>query len=110
MPDKDETVKQIRAELAANRAKLAAATTEAFEALKPANIARNSAEQIKTFAKTEVNAAFGQFRNPDGSFNLNRAVMIGGALVGVVAVLVTVKSATRQRRALPSQVRRELER
>ncbi|HMR13697.1 MAG TPA: hypothetical protein PKE42_08190 [Arachnia sp.] len=62
----NRTVEQIRADLAANRAKLVDATTETVEALKPQNIARESVSQAKQFARTEFDNATSQFRDESG--------------------------------------------
>lgn len=110
MPKNEETIKKLRESLAADRAKLAGATAQAFEAAKPANIARNSADQVKNFAKTEFQTAIGQFREEDGRLKLNRLLMIGGAVLGVVVLAVSVNSIANRRTLSAAQLRKELTR
>ncbi|MDO5676486.1 MAG: DUF3618 domain-containing protein [Propionibacteriaceae bacterium] len=103
------TVDEIRVDLAANRAKLANATSEAVEAMKPQNIARESAEQVKQFAKTEFEAATSQFKDEHGGWRTDRLLMIGGAVLGAVVFFMAVSSVA-NRRTLATQTRRALER
>lgn len=102
------SVDEIRVDLAANRAKLANATSEAVESMKPKNIARESAEQVKQFAKTEFEAATSQFRDETGGWRRDRLLMIGGAVLGAVVFFVAVSSVA-NRRTLATQARRALE-
>lgn len=102
------TVDEIRVDLAANRAKLANAASEAVESMKPKNIARESAAQVKQFAKTEFDAATSQFKDESGAWRTDRLLMIGGAIVGAVVFFVAVSSVA-NRRVLTTQTRRALE-
>lgn len=103
------SVDEIRADLAANRAKLADAASEAVESMKPKNIARESAQQVKQFAKTEFDAATSQFRDETGAWRRDRLLMIGGAVLGAVVFFATVSSVA-NRRTVAAQARRALER
>lgn len=106
----ERSIDEIRAEMAANRFKLASATSEAFDSIRPSTLARNSVNGAKNFVKAEVNTAFGHFRRPDGSLRVDRLLMIGGAVVGAVALVVTLNAVGNRRLALTAQVRGELER
>ena len=103
------SVDEIRVDLAANRAKLADATSEAVEAMKPKNIARESSEQVKQFARAEFDAATSQFKDEQGAWRTDRLLMIGGAIVGAVVFFVAVSSVA-NRRSIAAQQRRALER
>ena len=103
------TVDEIRVDLAANRAKMASATSEAIDALKPANIARESVNQVKQFAATEFKAAQGQFRNEDGSWRTDRLLVIGGAIVGAIVFVATINSIANHR-SIGARTRRAIER
>lgn len=102
------TVDEIRVDLAANRAKLANATSEAVESMKPKNIAKESAQQVKQFAKTEFEHATSQFKDETGGWRRDRLLMIGGAVLGAVVFFVAV-SQVASRRTLATQARRALE-
>ncbi len=104
----DRSVDEIRADVKASREKLASVTGEAFEAIKPANMARAGAEQVKAFAKTEITTIFGHFRHPDGSLRLDRILMVGGAIAGALVLTASVRNIG-ARRALTQQVRKEIE-
>lgn len=102
------SVDEIRVDLAANRAKLANATSEAVESLKPKNIAKESAEQVKQFAKAEFDAATTPLKDESGSWRMDRLLMIGGAIVGAVVFYVAVSSVANHR-AVSAHTRRALE-
>ncbi|WP_040281685.1 DUF3618 domain-containing protein [Tessaracoccus massiliensis] len=102
------SVDEIRVDLAANRAKLANATSEAVEAMKPKNIAKESAEQVKQFAKAEFDAATSSFKDEDGAWRSDRLMLIGGAIVGAVVFLVAVNSIAKHR-TIAAHSRRAIE-
>ncbi|MBB1484466.1 DUF3618 domain-containing protein [Tessaracoccus sp. MC1865] len=102
------SVDEIRVDLAANRAKLANATSEAVESMKPKNIARESVSQVKEFAKTEFETATSSFKDESGAWRTDRLLMIGGAVVGAVVFFMAVSSVA-NRRSLASQARRAIE-
>ncbi|GAA4899335.1 hypothetical protein GCM10025789_16910 [Tessaracoccus lubricantis] len=102
------SVDEIRVDLAANRAKLANATSEAVESMKPKNIAKESVAQVKQFAKTEFEAATTSFKDEHGAWRTDRLLMIGGAVVGAVVFFMAVSSVA-NRRTLASQARRAIE-
>lgn len=103
------SVDDIRADLAANRAKLADATAEAMDAVKPQNIARESVSQVKQFAKAEFDAATTPLRDERGAWRADKLLLIGGAVLGVVVFAVTLSSIA-NRRTVAASSRRALER
>ncbi len=104
----NRTVEQIRADLAANRAKLVDATNEAVEALKPQNIARESVAQAKQFARSEFDNATSQFRDEKGGWRRDKLLLIGGAVLGAVVFAVTLSRVANQRQ-LNTAARKALE-
>lgn len=104
----NRSVEQIRADLAANRAKLSDATADLVESMKPANLAREGVEQVKQFVKTEFDSVTSPLRDEDGGWDLNKLLIVGGAVLGVIAFAVTLNSVA-NRRVLTTAQRRALE-
>lgn len=104
----NRSVEQIRADLAANRAKMSDATADAVESMKPANLAREGVEQVKQFVKTEFDSVTSPLRDEDGGWDLNKLLIVGGAVLGVIAFAVTLNSVA-NRRVLTTAQRRALE-
>ncbi len=104
----NRSVEQIRADLAANRAKLSDATADVVESMKPANLAREGVDQVKQFAKTEFDSVTAPLRDEDGGWDLNKLLIVGGAVLGVIAFAVTLNSVA-NRRVLTTAQRRALE-
>lgn len=105
----NRSVEQIRAELAANREKIVDATNEVIEAVKPQNIAREGIEQAKQFAKAEFESVTSPLRDEEGAWHLDKLLIAGGAVLGVIIFAVTLNSVakhrvitTAQRRAIES--------
>ena len=104
----NRSVEQIRADLAASRAKLSDATADLVESMKPANLAREGVEQVKQFVKTEFDSVTSPLRDEDGGWDLNKLLIVGGAVLGVIAFAVTLNSVA-NRRVLTTAQRRALE-
>ena len=104
----NRSVEQIRADLAANRAKMSDATADAVESMNPANLAREGVDQVKQFAKTEFDSVTAPLRDEDGGWDLNKLLIVGGAVLGVIAFAVTLNSVA-NRRVLTTAQRRALE-
>lgn len=102
----ERTVEDIRAEMAGTRAKLRASVADLTESVKPRNILRKGADEVKDFARTEYADIRSQFVEPDGSLRTKRVLAIAGAVVGVVAFAVTV-NALAGRRAVRAPERRK---
>ena len=107
MANNGRSIDEIRADLAANRAKLGDATAEAIESIKPRNIAKKGVDEVKTFASAEIGAAKAQFLDDEGSLRTDRLMMIGGAVLGLVAVFVTL-NVLANKRAVTFRARKEL--
>ncbi|MHA6511263.1 DUF3618 domain-containing protein [Tessaracoccus sp. Z1128] len=104
------SVDEIRADVAAARAKLAQATSDAVESVKPQNIARAGVEQVKGFAKAEFDAAASQVRDEEGGWRTDRLMAIGGALLGLVVFAVTINTIAKRRTSLEARARRAITR
>lgn len=107
MANSGRSIDEIRADLAANRAKLGEATAEAVESMKPKNIAKKGVEEVKTFASAEIGAAKAQFVDDEGGWRTDRLLMIGGAVLGVVAALVAL-NVVANKRAVTSRAKKEV--
>ena len=110
MSNGSRTVDEIRADLAAARAKLAQATSDAVEAVKPQNIARAGVDQAKQFAKAEFDAVASQVRDEEGGWRTDRLIAIGGAVLGLVVFAVTINSIANRRTSVEARARRALTR
>lgn len=102
------SVDDIRADLAASRAKLAKAASDAVESAKPQNIARAGVEEVKQFAKTEFDAVTAQVRDEDGRWRTDRLLVVGGAILGIVVFAVTVNSIANRRVSVEARARRAI--
>lgn len=102
------SVEEIRADLAASRAKLAQAASDAVEAAKPRNIARAGVQEVKQFAKTEFDSVKAQMRNEEGGWRTDRLLAIGGAVVGLVVFAITVNSIANHRTSVEARTRRAI--
>ena len=103
-------VQQLRADLAANRARLVGATNDVAEAIKPQNIAKESVAQVKQFAKAEFESVASQVRDDEGGWRTDRLIAIGGAVLGIVVFVVTINTIANRRTSLEARTRRALTR
>ena len=110
MSNGSRSVDEIRADLAAARAKLAQATSDAVESVKPQNIARAGVEQAKQFAKAEFESVASQVRDEEGGWRTDRLIAIGGAVLGLVVFVVTINTIANRRTSLEASTRRALTR
>lgn len=104
----NRSVEQIRAELASNRETVVDATYEVIEALKPQNIAREGLDQAKQFAKSEFESVTSPLRDEQGGWHLNKLLIAGGAVLGVIVFAVTLNSVAKHR-VITSAHRRAIE-
>ena len=107
MADKGRSIDEIRADLAANRVTLGDAVGEGIESVKPKNIAKKGIQEVKTFAETEFGSAKAQFVDDEGGWRTDRLLMIGGAVLGVVAALVAL-NVVANKRAVTSRAKKEV--
>ncbi|WGT46429.1 DUF3618 domain-containing protein [Tessaracoccus lacteus] len=103
-------VQQLRADLAANRARLVGATNEVAEAIKPQNIAKESVAQVKQFAKAEFDTATSSLRDERGQWNYEKLLVVGGAVVGAVVFFATLNSVAKRRAVSVAARRAAIER
>ena len=104
----ERSVEEMRADLAKNRAKMTGAIGDGKEAIRPQNIAREGIEQVKTFAKTEFDTATASLRDERGGWKLDKLLLVGGAVVGVIVFAVTLNQVA-TRRSLASAARKAIE-
>lgn len=102
------SVEQIRADLASNRTRVFEATSDVVESLKPQNIAREGAEQVKQFAKAEFESVTTPLRDEKGGWKLDKLLIAGGAVLGVIVFAVTLDSFAKHR-VLAGAQRRAIE-
>ncbi|MEZ5085344.1 MAG: DUF3618 domain-containing protein [Tessaracoccus sp.] len=108
MADKQRTIEEIRAEMAANRVNVGVSAAQLREAVNPKNIAKSGIEDAKQFVKAEYDAAKAQFVEADGGVNIKRVLIIGGAVLGAVVFFATLNSIS-HRRQLANVSKRALE-
>lgn len=101
------SVADIQADLARNREKITAAVGDIAEEMRPGNIAKRGLQQAKGFAAAEFNAAKAQFKDENG-WRMDRVLAVGGAVLGVVVFVVTLKSIA-DRRSVEARVLKALE-
>lgn len=103
------TTDQIKSDLAANRAKLTLSVEELVDEMQPKNVAKRAADEAKTFVTGEIKDLKSQFKDENG-WRTDRLVAVGGAVVGAVVFVLTVRGVVgaSRRRALRAAVRKEL--
>lgn len=107
---KSRTVEEIQADLATNRARMAASFGDFIEEVKPKNVAKRGVDQARGFVSDEFQAAKSQIKDESG-WRTDRLIAIGGAILGVVVFVVTVNViAGRRTHAIEATGRRALER
>lgn len=108
MPKSNQSaIDELRAEAAAERARLAHAAREVADSLKPSNIARDGVEQVKQFAKTEFTTFSAQFRDDEDGWKTDKVLLVGGAVLGGVILMLSISRIARSRQ-LTASARREL--
>lgn len=106
--DKTRSVSEIRADLARNRADVADSLGEFVSEVNPKNVAKRGVEDAKQFAATEFEAVKSQVKDENG-WRTDRLMIIGGAVLGVVVFVITVRSITHVRnRTLGDKARKAI--
>ncbi len=106
--EKARSVSEIRADLARNRAKMADSVSDLVEEVSPKNIAKRGVDTAKDFAATEFEAVKAQVKDENG-WRTDRLMVIGGAVLGVVAFVITLKSISHARnRSLGDKARKAI--
>lgn len=88
------TPAQIRADIAAARARVSANVSNLVAEVHPTAVKDRTIDDAKSFAQTEFNAAKSQVKDDQG-WRVDRLLMLGAAVVGTVAVLVAVRAIVR---------------
>ncbi|MDO4413368.1 DUF3618 domain-containing protein [Cutibacterium sp.] len=86
---KDErSADEIRRDIAATRARLAAGVENLVEGVHPATLKREASDRVRDFVQGEFNQAKGQVKD-DSGWRIQRIVIAGGAVAaGIVSIIV----------------------
>lgn len=85
------TAAQIRADIAARRARVSANLSNLVTEVHPTAVKERTINDAKSFAQTEFDAAKSQVKD-DRGWRVDRLLMLGAAVVGTVALLVGVRA------------------
>ena len=109
MAEKTRSVAEIRADLARDRARVANSVQNLATEVNPKNVAKRSLDDARGFVSAEFSAAKSQVKDDDG-WRMDRLMVIGGAVLGVVAFVVTLNSIANHRtRSVQAKVRKAVE-
>lgn len=89
--DAQPTIEELKAEAAANRARLTESVGALAEELQPRNLAKATFEDAKTFVSSEFENAKSQIKDEYG-WRVDRLIAVGGAVLGVVTFVLTVRA------------------
>lgn len=90
------TAEQARADIAAARARLSGDLRELVDEVHPKRIMQRQVAEAKTVARTELGAATSQIKDETG-WRWDRVALVGGALGGLVTLVLVVRRLTRKR-------------
>ncbi|MGJ6981440.1 DUF3618 domain-containing protein [Aestuariimicrobium soli] len=85
------TTAQIRADIAARRARVSANLSNLVTEVHPTAVKERTINDAKSFAQTEFDAAKSTVKD-DRGWRVDRLLMLGAAVVGTVALLVGVRA------------------
>lgn len=103
------SIDEIRADLARNRVRVADTVGAAASSANPKNLARQGANTAKQFVREEIRGVTGQFVDEKG-VDIKRILLVGGAVVGLIAFAVTVNAvAGRRNKQIEQRIRRAIE-
>lgn len=106
--NKTRSISEIRADLARNRTHMADSVSELVEEVSPKNVAKRGVDSAKSFAASEFEAAKATVKDENG-WRTDRLMAIGGAVLGVVAFIITLKSISHARnRSLGDKARKAI--
>lgn len=106
---KERTVEDIRAEIASSRQGLKSSFAELRESVEPKNIAKKGVEDVKQFALGEFEQAKAQFVDTEGKLRTKRVLAIAGAVVGTVALVVTLNVLSNRAQINQGRVRKAID-
>lgn len=95
--EKPRPVEQVRADLAMSRAKLTDSVRGFVEDVQPKNIAKRAATGAKDALGEELKNLKSQVKDDHG-WRVDRLLVVGGAILGAVTLLLTVRAVVRPRR------------
>lgn len=95
-PDRDKD--QIEADLAATRDRLISAVESLIDQVHPQRIKQREIAGAKRFLNTEIENAKSLVYNARGDLRTDRLAVAGGAVAGLVTLLVVVRTVLRRRR------------
>jgi hypothetical protein len=95
-PDRDKD--QIEADLAATRDRLISAVESLIDQVHPQRIKQREIAGAKRFLTTEIENARSLVYNARGDLRTDRLAVAGGAVAGLVTLLVVVRTVLRRRR------------
>lgn len=92
-PKDTRTAEQIRRDIAAARARVSAQVEQLVQDLHPTTVKDRAVDQARTFAQSEFESAKSTIKDEAG-WRMDRLVAVGGAVLGVVTFLLTVRAIT----------------
>lgn len=90
-PADNRTADQIRADIAARRARISANVEGFVEEVHPQALKEKAVDDAKAFASREFETAKQQIKDEAG-WRIDRLVVFGGAALGVVTFLLTIRA------------------
>lgn len=90
-PSDTRSAGQIKADLAAVRARMSSNIAGLIEEVHPAEVKARTIDDAKNFARAEADYAKGLVKN-QGGWRTDRLVIAGGALVGAVTVVLVLRA------------------
>jgi hypothetical protein len=94
-PDRDKD--QIEADLAATRDRLTSAVESLIDQVHPQRIKQREIAGARRFLTTEIESAKSLVYNARGDLRTDRLAVAGGAVAGLVTLLVVVRTVLRRR-------------
>jgi hypothetical protein len=94
-PDRDKD--QIEADLAATRDRLTSAVESLIDQVHPQRIKQREIAGARRFLNTEIENARSLVYNARGDLRTDRLAVAGGAVAGVVTLLVVLRTVLRRR-------------
>lgn len=103
------SIDEIRADLARNRVRVADSVGEAAASVNPKNLAKQGSNTAKQFVREEIRDVRNQFVGEDG-IDVKRALIVGGAVAGLIALAITVNVLTgRREKEIERRLRKAIE-
>lgn len=91
-PKDTRSVQQIREQMAAARARVSASVEGLVVQTNPATIKAKAVDEAKSFATEQITNVEAPFKDASGGWRVDRLAMVGGAVVGVISFLLTIRA------------------